>query len=82
MCWTLNEFEHFLNFISAVSECVSISAFHSLIGVFVGITSAVTARIKEYEPIIKNNKKKGDKTVWLAKTKLNGYVKAWPGRFN
>ena len=52
-CRALNWFEHFLIFISAVSCCVSISAFASLAGVLVGITSsergpkiyAITARI-------------------------------------
>ena len=35
----LNYFEHFLVFISAVSGCLSISAFASLVAVLVGITS-------------------------------------------
>ena len=36
----LNYFEHFFIFISAVSGCVSISEFASLIGVPDGITSS------------------------------------------
>ena len=36
----LNYFERFLIFISAVSGCASISAFASLVGVPVGITSS------------------------------------------
>ena len=38
MCNVFNYFEHFLDFISAVGGCVSVSAFASLIGVPVGIT--------------------------------------------
>ena len=40
MCGTLNYFDHFLVFVSAVSECVSISAFALLIGVLVSISSS------------------------------------------
>ena len=40
MCRDLNHFEHFLKFISAVSGCVSISAFDSLVSVSVGIASS------------------------------------------
>ena len=36
-CRALNYFENFLVFVSAVSGCVSISAFASLVGVPVGI---------------------------------------------
>ena len=54
VCRALNYFEHFLVFASAVSGCVSTSAFASLIAAPVGtVTSAVglknyiiTARIK------------------------------------
>ena len=65
---------------SVVSGCVSISAFTSLIGILIGITSsavglkiyAITARIKKYKWIIKKkNRKKNNKIVLLAKTKLN-----------
>ena len=46
MCWTLNYFEHFIIFESAVTGCVSISAFVSLTGVPVGIpSSAVRLKI-------------------------------------
>ena len=67
MCNTLNCFEHFFFFVSAVSSCVSISASGSFVGVLiVGITSsalglkyyAVTAGIKKYKPIIMKKKKK------------------------
>ena len=37
----LNYFEHFLIFFSAVSGCVSIPEFVSLVSVFVGITISV-----------------------------------------
>ena len=37
VCRMLNHFENFLMFISAVSGCVSISAFASLVGLSVGI---------------------------------------------
>ena len=55
MCKVMNYFEYFLIFISAVSGCVSISAFALVIGVPVGITSsalglkicAMTAGIKK-----------------------------------
>ena len=55
-----------------------ISAFASLVGIPIGITSsaiglklcAITAGIKKYKSIIKKKKKKRDKIVLLAKTKL------------
>ena len=61
ICGTFNYFEQFIIFISAVSGCVSISAFASLVGIPLGITSsavelkicAVTAGIKKYKSIIK-----------------------------
>ena len=37
VCRALNYFEHFLVFISAVSGCVSISAFTSVVGAPIGI---------------------------------------------
>ena len=53
----MNYFEHFLVFVSAVSGCVSISAFASLVGVPISIASsavglkmcAITAGIKKYK---------------------------------
>ena len=76
---TLNYIECFLILASAVAGCISISAFVSLVGIPIGITSsaiglkicAITAWIKKYKSIIKKNKKKPDKIVLLAKTKLN-----------
>ena len=67
-------------FASAVSGCVLISAFDLLVGIPIGITScalrlkicAVIAGIKNYKSIIKKKKrKKYNKMVLLAKTKLN-----------
>ena len=37
---TLNYIEHFLILASTITDCVSISAFASLLGIFVGITSS------------------------------------------
>ena len=62
-----------------VTGCVSISTLASLIDIPIWIISsavglesfAITAGIKQYESIIKKNKKKHDKIVLLAKSKLN-----------
>ena len=56
-----------------------ISAFASLVGIPVGITSSavelkicvITAGIKKYKSIIKKKEKKHNKMVLLAKSKLN-----------
>ena len=79
VCTTLNYIEHFLILGSTIAGCVSISAFASLVGIPIGITSsaiglnicAVTAAIKKYKSMIKKKKKKHDKIVFLAKSKLN-----------
>ena len=79
VCTTLNCIEHFLILASAVTGCISISAFTSVIGIPVGITSsviglkicAIAARIKKCKSIINKKKKKHDKIVLLAKSKLN-----------
>ena len=39
-CATLNYIEHFLILSSAITECISISAFTSLYGIPIGITSS------------------------------------------
>ena len=78
VCTTLNYIEHFLILASTITGCVSISAFASLIGIPIGITSsaiglkicAITAGIKKYKSIIKKKKKKYDKIILLAKSKL------------
>ena len=79
VCTTLNYIEHFLILGSAVTGCVSISAFSSLVGIPIVITGSavglkicvITAAIKKQKPIIKKKKNKPDKIVSLAKSKLN-----------
>ena len=64
---------------SSFTGCISISAFTSLLGIPIGIMSsgiglkicAITAGIKKYKTIILKEKKKHNKTVLLAKSKLN-----------
>ena len=64
---------------SAVTGCLSFSAFASLVAIPVGITSsavgvkiyAITAEIKKYNSEKKKNKKKHHKIVLLRKFKLN-----------
>ena len=64
---------------STITGCISISAFASLVGFPIGITSSaielkmctITARIEKYKSIIKKKKKKHDKIVLLAKSELN-----------
>ena len=75
----MNYIEHLLILISTVAGCVPISAFASLVGISVGITSSaiglkmcvITAGIKKYKSIIKEKKKKDDQILSLAKSKLN-----------
>ena len=79
VCTTLNYLERFLIIGSAITGCVSISAFASLVGIPIGLATfatglkicATTAEIKKYKSIIKKKKKKHDKIVLLAKSKLN-----------
>ena len=79
VCITLNYIEHFLILGSTITGCVSISSFVSLIGIPIGITSSATelkicaiiVRIKKYKSIIMKTKKKHDKIVLLANSKLN-----------
>ena len=79
VCGVLNYIEHLLILVSAVTGCVSISDFSSLVGIPVGITSSaigleicvVTAGMKKYKSIIKKKKNKHDKIILLAKYKLN-----------
>ena len=66
------------------TRCVSISAFVSLVGISIGITSfavwlkicAIIAGIIKYKLIIKKNKKSYDKIVLLTKSKLNS-IDVW-----
>ena len=75
----MNYIDHLLIVISTITGCVSISAFASLFGIPIEITSSpigliicvITAGIKKYESIIKKKKKKHDKIVLLAKSKSN-----------
>ena len=64
---------------SKITGCVSISPFTSLVGILIEIASStiglkicvITAGIKKSKSIIKKKKKKHDKIVLLAKSKLN-----------
>ena len=79
VCRVLNYIEHLLILIATLPGSVSISAFASLVGITMGITSSaiglkicvITAGIKKYMSIIKKKEKKHDKIVLLAKYKLN-----------
>ena len=78
-CTFLNYIEHWLILVLRVTGCVSISAFASLVCVLLGIASSavgikicvVTAGIEKYKLIMKKNKKKHGKIVFLGKHKLN-----------
>ena len=78
-CTTLNYIEHFLILASGITVCISISAFAFLPDIPIGITSsairlklcAIVTGIKNYKSIIKKKKKKHDKIVLSAKSKLN-----------
>ena len=78
-CTTLNYTEQFLILGSAITGCVSISVFVSLISIGRGIRSsaiglencAITAAIKKYKSVIQKKRKKYNKIVLLAKAKLN-----------
>ena len=70
-CKFPNYIKHLVVLVSAVTGCVSIFAFASLVCVSVGITSSavgiqtcvITAGIKKYKPIIKKKKKRYDEKV-------------------
>ena len=78
-CTTLNYIVHFLILVSAVTGCISISAFASFLGIPIGITSStkglkicvIAAGIKKFKSMTKKKKKKHEKIVLLAKSKLN-----------
>ena len=61
VCLTLNYIEHLHTFASAITGCVSISAFPSLAGIHTGIAisavglknCAITAGIKKFKSIIR-----------------------------
>ena len=77
-CRVLNHIGSILILISTVTGCGSISAFASLVGILIEITSSavglkicvITAGIKKYKSLIKK-KNKHDKIVFLAKSKLS-----------
>ena len=79
VCTALNYIGHFLILGATITGCVSISAYASLVGIPIGITSstiglkicAISAAIKKYKSIIKKKKKKHNKIVLLVKSKLN-----------
>ena len=59
-----------------VTICISIAAFASLLGIPTGVKSSaiglkITTWIKKYKSITKIKKKKYDKLVLFAKSKLN-----------
>ena len=74
----MNYIGHSLIVICAFTGSVPISAFASLVGIHIGITSSantikacvITAGIKKYISIIKKKKKNMIKLVLLAKAKL------------
>ena len=79
VCRVLNYIEHSLIAICTITGCVSISAFTSLVGIPIRISSftiglkicAITAAIKTYKSIVKKKRKKLDRIVLLAKSELN-----------
>ena len=76
---TLNYIGHFIILALTITGCISISAFASLLGIPIGITSsatglkmcAITAGNKKYKSIIEKKNKKRDKIILTAKSKLN-----------
>ena len=75
----LNYIENLIILDSGVTGCISISGFVSLVGISIVIGNAaarlkicaITAKIKQYQSIIKKKKKQYDKIFLLAKNKLN-----------
>ena len=75
----MNYTDYSLIVISTITGCISISAFASLVGIKIRITSsaiilkicAIAAGIKKYKSIIKKKENKLYKMVLLAKSKLN-----------
>ena len=79
VCRILNYIDHLVITISAITGCVSISAFTSLVGITIGVISSairlkicvITSEIKRKKSIIKKKRKKHDKIALLAKSQLN-----------
>ena len=83
----LNYIKHLFILASAVTGCVSVSAFTSLFPLPIGITSSavgikifvITAEIKKYKSIMKKKKKNHDKLVLLGKDTLNA-IEVWTSK--
>ena len=79
VCTALNYVEHFLILACTINWCISISAFASLFGIPIGITTfavglkiyAIAAGIKTYKSINKKKKTKQCKIVLSRKSKFN-----------
>ena len=79
VCRVLNYIDNSLIVLSTITGCISISAFASLVGIPIGITSSATglkisvivAGIKEFKSINEKKKKKHDKIVLISISKLN-----------
>ena len=64
VCTTLNYIEHILILVPTITGCVSVSAFASLIGIPIGLTSfaiglkicVMTTEIKKHKSIIKKKR--------------------------
>ena len=74
-CMALNYIQYLLILASVVTECGSISAFASLVGIPIGNAVGlknftITAGIKNYQSIIEKAGKNHDKKVFLAKVML------------
>ena len=78
VCTTLNYIESFLILAPTITRYISISAFDYFIGIPIGITRSsiwlnicvITAGTKKYKPIIKEKKRRHDKIILLARSKL------------
>ena len=75
VCTTLNCIEHFVTLLFAVTRCISISAFASLVDMMIRIMSSAiglnSSCKNKYKSIIKKKKKKNDEIALLAKIKLD-----------
>ena len=72
VCSTVNYIEHFLVLAPSITECISISAFGSLLRIPIGVTSsAIGLKICAIAAGIKKKKKEHDEIVLLAKSKSN-----------
>ena len=71
-CTTLNYNKNFLILTFTIAGCISISTFAFLLGIPIGLNiCAIAAGINKQKTIIQKMKKKYDKIVLLAKSKLN-----------